>query len=105
MWRRGSDASGWGFAVVVPDGFDIVPIRVIHEGGVVARPVVPIAGLAIVLRARGERGLVEGFDLTAVLRFERDVRRHDRLVLRDPEVGVLAVVEAGGFSVLHVIPV
>src|SRR5690606_29793590 len=73
------------FAVVVPDRFDVVAVGVVDERGVVARPVVAIAGAAVVSAAGVERRAVKRLDLLAALRFERDVQRHDGVLARDPE--------------------
>jgi hypothetical protein len=68
----GRDA-GVGSAVVVDD-FDVVPVGVQDERGVVARVVDgALAGTAVVLIALGERGGVERPDGRVVLRRERDV--------------------------------
>src|SRR5262245_15601017 len=73
-----------------------------NERRVVSRPVVAtVAGPAVVAPTRCEGRTVEGLDLILVLRFERDVRRLDVLALADPKIGVLAVVEPGRLTVLH----
>jgi hypothetical protein len=58
MWW--AESSAIGSAAVVVDDLDVVAVRVEHEGAVVARVVDgALAGGAVVLVARGERGGVE----------------------------------------------
>src|SRR5688572_27981563 len=93
-------------AVVVPDGLDVVAVKVVYERGVVAWPVLgPVARAAVVLRTRSQRCLVERRDLLSIPCLERHMRRHDGVLLRDPEIRVLAVVETGRLAVLHVVAV
>src|SRR3989344_9592421 len=62
------------FAVIEPDGLDVVAILVEDECRVVADPVVgAVAGRAVVLRSRGERFFVKVVYRSFVFRFERDV--------------------------------
>src|SRR4051812_24834307 len=73
------------------DGLDVVPVRVEHEGAVVALRVLRAQGRGAVVGATGrERLLVEGLHLLHALGSERDVhRRADGIVGRDRE-GMLA---------------
>src|SRR6185312_7482791 len=80
-------------------------VRIVNECGVVSGPVVAIARAAVVLRPRGERGGVERLHLHAAGGFEGEVRRLHGILAGDPEVGVLAVVEAPGFAELHVVAI
>jgi hypothetical protein len=67
------ELAGRGSAVVVDD-LDVVAVRVEHEGAVVARVVHgALAGGAVVLVARGERGGVEGPHRGVRVRGEREV--------------------------------
>src|SRR5262245_51561538 len=77
--------------VVVPHRLNVVAIRIESEGSVVTRPVVAIAGGAVVLASRGQGCLVETMDLLAAARFEGHVRGYNRLLFGDPEVRVLPV--------------
>src|SRR5919108_6420759 len=65
---------GPGSAAVVVDDLDVVPVRVEHERAVVARVVNrALAGRALVLVARGERGSVERAHRGVLARGEREV--------------------------------
>src|SRR3569833_2457572 len=101
--QRDPSRAQLAFAGVVPDGLDGVAVEVVHERGVVTWRVIAITRLAVVLRAGSERRFVEGFDLATILRYEREVGGNDGVFLGNPEVGVLAVVEARGLAVLHVV--
>ncbi len=57
----------------VVDRLHVRPVRVEHEGGVVAGVVVALARRAVVAAAGGDRGLVEAIDRRAVGRLEREV--------------------------------
>ena len=73
---------------VVVDDFDVVPVGVQDERAVVARVVDgALAGTAVVLVSRGERGGVERPDGRVVLRRERevDVLRERSLVVDQRE--------------------
>ena len=64
----------WRLFGVVADGLDVVAVGVEDEGAVVVGVVHGAdAGRAVVLAAGGDRGLVEGVDLRAVLGAEGDV--------------------------------
>src|SRR5262249_50900139 len=65
-------------------------------------PVVAVPRTTIVLASGCQASLVESMDLLTTADFEREVRGHHRVLLADPEISVLAVVEAGGLAVLHV---
>ena len=71
--RREDDRRGRAPRRPVVHGLDVVPIRVEHVGAVVARVVVALAGSAVVLPARGDRGSVEALHGLLVLGREREV--------------------------------
>src|SRR5690606_34817360 len=92
--------------IVIEYRFDVVTIRVVNERGVVAGPVLgPVARCAVVAGAGVERGPVECVDFLPALRLEGQVQRLDDGPLRDPEVRVLPVVEAGRLAEIHVLAV
>lgn len=72
------------------------------EHGIVARPVVTIARTAVVGGTCGQRSLIEGLDLLPASCLECEMSRHD-VRAHNPEVGILAVVEAGRLAVLQVV--
>src|SRR6185437_4209372 len=95
-------SASFGLVVVVPDGFDIVAVRVVNEGGVVARPVVAVSRPAVVLAPGRERRRMERAHLVGAPGFECDVHGHHGALAADPEIRVLAVIEASGLTVFHV---
>src|SRR6185312_11564733 len=105
----GSSASIWSLrlrlhlAVVVPDRLDVVSVRVVHEGRVVPWPVVAITRSPVVPAAGRERRCMERLHLLATACLECEVQGRERFLVADPEVGVLAIVEAGALAVLHVV--
>src|SRR6185437_9042111 len=84
---------------------DVVSIRIVDECGVVTRPVIAVSRTPVVLPAGGQRGRMEGFDLSFASRLERQVHRHHRHFAGNPEIRVLAVVEARRLIELHVVAV
>ena len=52
---------------------DVVPVRIEHEGRVVAGVVVAFTRRAVVAPARGERGAMEGLHRLAIGRLEGQV--------------------------------
>src|SRR4051794_33022072 len=99
MWWR---TRRHGSPLVVVDDLDVVPIRVEHEGAVVARVIDrALARGSVVLVPRRERGGVEGAHRGVLLRGERevDVLRERPLVPDERE----AVVRAGQLHAARVI--
>src|ERR1700736_4850117 len=92
-------------AVVVPHGLDVVAVRIVDEGGIVARPVIPVPGAAVVFSACGKTSLVECLDLRTALRFECHVQGRYCFLCAYPEISVLAIVESSSLAVFHVVPI
>src|SRR5580704_1583137 len=98
--------SRWGtlfLARVVPDGLDVVAVGIEYEGCVVSGRVVAISRAAVVLAAGRQACAIKCLDLLLAGGLEGHVHRDYRAGLADPQVGVLAVVEACGFVELHVV--
>lgn len=70
-----ADCVGRSFRVAVVNDFDVVPIGVEHEGGVIAWMIGPQARGPVVSASRGERGLVRRIDTIPISALKRDVRR------------------------------
>ena len=67
---------------LVANHFDVVPVRIDHESGVVVRVVLRAqAGRAVIFATRLQRGAIKGVDLPAILRDERQMKMR-RLLLR-----------------------
>src|SRR6185437_1228484 len=90
---------------VVPNGFDVMAVRIDDEGREVSRGIVAISGSAVVFGARGDGGSMKRFDLFPIRRLEGQVGRHHRLFGSDPEVGIRTVVKARRFTVLHILAI
>src|SRR5947209_2565942 len=73
------------------------------SGSGAAGRIVPIPWAPVVFGPERQRGSMKLLDLSAARGPERDVGRYDRRLFADPEIGVRAIVEAGGASVLHVV--
>src|SRR5918996_6187617 len=63
------------------DGFDVIPVRVEHVGGVVARVIFALAGSSVVTTARSDRGGVEAVDGLVVRRLKGEVKASGRLAV------------------------
>ena len=63
FWDPKSRKNSFFLAGVVPDSLDVVAVRVLGKGRVIARRVIPITGGTIVLGTRRQRCLVERPDL------------------------------------------
>src|SRR5215469_9049522 len=89
----------------VADGFDVVAVRVAHEGTVVGGVIFrPEAGLMQHLGASILRGSKEGPHGGPVGRREREVRLTEALpsrLLRDPEIWLVADSETDGPAEVH----
>jgi hypothetical protein len=92
-------------AGVIPDGLNVVAIGIVYERCIVTGRIVAITRPTVVLPSRRKRRLVERLDLAPAAGFECQVQGHHYLLLADPEVGVLAIVESGSFAVFHVIAI
>ena len=75
---------------MVADGFDVDPIRIEHERGIVIRMIVGAdARRSIVAAARRKRRFVERVHFGAALGLESDVGSlPDGFVVTDPEIGL-----------------
>ena len=72
------------------DRFDVVAVAIEHERAVIVRMILRAQSRrAVVLAARSDRRIVEGFHRGAVRCDERDVALACSLALRDPEIGPL----------------
>src|ERR1700712_1238043 len=90
-------------ARVVPDRFDVVPIGIKNECGVVPRGVISIAWFSVIGAASGERGLVKGLNLLLTLGDECQVGGYNGVFLANPQIRILAVIETSRFAVFHVV--
>src|SRR5438270_12068000 len=79
---------------IVPNRFDIVAVRVQYERRVVAGRIVPIARSAVVLAPGRQRSLEKGLHLCAPVGAKCEVSGDDPLLLGDPKIRILAVIEA-----------
>jgi hypothetical protein len=73
---------------VAKEGFDVVPVRVEEIRGVVARGVVPVAGLTVRAKTGIDPGAMERVHVGALARVEADVEiLRWRLPIDDVQVG------------------
>ncbi len=79
------------FSVVVPDGFDVVPIRVIDERGLVARSFITMAWTVIISRSGGLGCLVECLTRVSAVRIETHFSLYNNVPAHDSGVGALRV--------------